>query len=107
MLKRSISSTCHANVALHMPKYKYGVLTPGSCLPEAANSLDRADGRWATFHAVVSSVKSDPKIDLLHHESKLTRSACVPCMSAPYHAGFAIAQLRQYLLSSSLQNSGV
>lgn len=65
MLYRSISSTCHANVALHVPKYKYGVLTPGSCVPTPASLRIsvRYDGKSATFQLLVLSLKSEPEVD--------------------------------------------
>ena len=55
-----MSSTCQAKVALHMPKYKYGVLTPGKPFDDAGSRRVRAEGKEATFHAVVSSVNREP-----------------------------------------------
>ena len=57
---KSMSSTCHANVARHIPKYRYGVLTPGKLLPLDGKRRVSAEGKCATFHAVVSSVNKEP-----------------------------------------------
>ena len=61
MLNRSMSSTCQANVARHIPKYKYGVFTPGRPLDDAGRRRESAEGKEATFHAVVSSVNKEPE----------------------------------------------
>ena len=55
-----MSSTCHANVARHIPKYRYGVLTPSKLLPLHGKRRVSAEGRCAIFHAVVSSVNKVP-----------------------------------------------
>jgi hypothetical protein len=41
--KRSISSTCHAKVDLYMPKYKYGVVTPGTATPTLESRFSNRD----------------------------------------------------------------
>ena len=55
-----MSSTCHANVARHIPKYRYGVLTPGKLLLLNGKRWVNAEGKYATFRAVISSVNKEP-----------------------------------------------
>ena len=72
-----MSSTCQAKVALHIPKYKYGVFTPGRPAEVFGRSRESAEGKQLTFQDVVSSVKREPAV------------------SAPYQAGRPSPQLRQ------------
>ena len=55
-----MSSTRHADVARHIPKYRYGVLTAGKLLPLHGKRRVSAEGKCATFHAVVSPVNKEP-----------------------------------------------
>ena len=57
---KSMSSTCHANVARHIPKYRYGVLNPGKLLLLNGKRRVNAEVKCATFYAVVSSVNKEP-----------------------------------------------
>lgn len=51
-------STCQAKVALHIPKYRYGSVTPA--ILRLSFSLVRRLSRLLTFQAVVCGVKSEP-----------------------------------------------
>jgi hypothetical protein len=91
MLNRSTFSTCHANVARHIRKYRYGAFTPGSTPPRDSSSHASMLGSAATFHAVVCGVNR------------------LRGVSAPYQAGRPRPGLHldQYRRSSFRQSSSL
>ena len=56
MLQRSMSSVCQANVLFHIPKYRYGVLTPLILIPLSCSTVSRIVFKWPMFHSLTSLV---------------------------------------------------
>ena len=75
------ASVCHAKVVFHMPKYKYGVLTPGMFTP-FSDKVSRIVFKLFRFHSLTDG------------------SVRLPGTPAPYR-GLLNLTLFQYSASSS------